>query len=873
MKPKRSVISAAAALALAAAFPAHAVLERMGPIDKSPTVGGFPSWFQDKSGITLEFCDLKTQAELDGGWCVLIPPGPVVPEAFPDNFFPEHFYTRADNTLLDPGNGFKARLIIALEGAFVGNGAVIDGNQMTFQRLRVFIPRLPFDGDYRVITPYSDVTYLNQKAGDRLFDTVDVGLACIGTFECTLSGPQGPFLLPSPVAGGPEVPPMPDLRTAPPGTDPFFDAVVAAGLARPDPGTGKKYIADPRRVGPITGSPLPNFVDSTGATRSHNTFRIEVRAPSPTHDGAVFYTVDGETNFTLTGRLMTANVPGKVEDIRSTYKADATGAVTDLDVYAQASPTIQARIPAQPVQPAVTPVIAFYDQACGGALGVDPVTGLTVVNPGPYTAPVGTPHPMAADGNDFWGQSSPGGLPPSHVCVEDSTSRNAAGQVIPAYYLQPVTDQVTISAAHFIGPQNGALTVNAVSSDPTAILTLAGFGPAAAGSPGVSVGRGAGTGLELAGNAAQVVAVQAPPSKVQVVSSKGGASLREVDTAHGAAVLVGVPSAVNDAATIFEDCSPTPATICPAGQGVTVDLLANDTVLLNGVLKTLREVVSQNLGTVVVTAQAPRLGLATVSADGFLTYVPNPNANGVDNVSYTVSVDGQLSNQAVAVITITPVNDLPVAGNTTQGAVVAKTNIMNLISTSTDPDGNADVKEAVITSWPPQLGAQPVPASGVISFVPTATGNFTIGYQVRDTAGALSANTASGTVTVIGAEAIAYTKNNFKPGNVGGTASTRWTVSGTDTVRGFQTLTIVYADGTLRGTGQTCNGTATVPDCVVGTAVVDGLGNWLFDQVGTPGGPKDPTDTATWSSTPRNIRTFSSNPVLGGSQSIGIVFK
>src|SRR6185503_6517587 len=130
----------------------------------------------------------------------------------------------------------------------------------------------------------------------------------------------------------------------------------------------------------------------------------------------------------------------------------------------QASPTVQARIPTQPVQPTVTPVISFYDQACGGALTVDPVTGETKVNPGPYTAPASTAHTLGNTGKDFWGQSSPGGLPPSHVCVEDATSRNAAGQVVPSYTLVPVTDHVIINTAHYVGPENGTLTVAAVSS-------------------------------------------------------------------------------------------------------------------------------------------------------------------------------------------------------------------------------------------------------------------------------------------------------------------------------------------------------------------------------------------------------------------------
>jgi hypothetical protein len=135
----------------------------------------------------------------------------------------------------------------------------------------------------------------------------------------------------------------------------------------------------------------------------------------------------------------------------------------------------------------------------------------------------------------------------------DTTARNVAGQVVPAYYLQRVTDDVQISLSNFNGPGNGTLTVNAASSDPTAILTLSGFGP---GTAGASVGRGAGTGLQLAGGAATVSALLAPPSKVQVVSSKGGADVRTTNAAVGSAVLVGVPVANADAVTLNETVRP-----------------------------------------------------------------------------------------------------------------------------------------------------------------------------------------------------------------------------------------------------------------------------------------------------------------------------
>ena len=64
MNCKMKGIPAAVILALAAAS-SQAALERVGPVDRSPTVGGFPAWFQDRSGVAVEFCDLKTQAEWD----------------------------------------------------------------------------------------------------------------------------------------------------------------------------------------------------------------------------------------------------------------------------------------------------------------------------------------------------------------------------------------------------------------------------------------------------------------------------------------------------------------------------------------------------------------------------------------------------------------------------------------------------------------------------------------------------------------------------------------------------------------------------------------------------------------------------------------
>src|SRR6185369_12011233 len=147
-----------------------------------------------------------------------------------------------------------------------------------------------------------------------------------------------------------------------------------------------------------------------------------------------------------------------------------------------------------------------------------------------------------------------------------------------------------------------------------------------------------------------------PPATVQVVSSKGGAGSAPVETSHGAAQAVGVPVAVNDSGTMFEDCSATAALVCAAGQGQTFDLLANDTVVLNGQVTNLRTALDNNLATVTVDALAATMGLASVF-NVRVTYTPNPSANGTDTIAYTVTVNGQTSRPAQLTINVKPVND------------------------------------------------------------------------------------------------------------------------------------------------------------------------------------------------------------------------
>jgi Big-like domain-containing protein len=830
---RKKLVSALMALAIVPfAQSSHAVLERMGPVNASPSVGGFPAWFQDTTGVTMEFCDLTSQAELTGGWCTLIPPGLSYPETFPTSFFPEHFYWDTNTVVSDTTTGTRARLIMAIEAAFANNDPV-PGDQMTFGRIRIFITNLPFTGDYTVYTPYGKSTFTGLQAGDRLFTTDDVGVSCIGTFSCTLNTDIGPYLLPSPTPGGPELPPIPDLVQ---GQDPAYDALLAAGGTTPYPNNGKKYLADPGRIGPVTGSPLAPFVGNDGVTYNHNIFRIE---------GPNGWSLS-TTDFTVTGRLMTDALVGKVTIDRASYAqtvASTTG--KKVDVFATATPTSQSRLPTKPRPPAVVPQLVFFDAPCSGVL--NPATG--AVQP-PFGAPAGVTAntQMASAGSKYWGQSHPAALPTA-VCVEDPTSINQAGAVVPTYYNKVVTDELSPSTgwqASYNASGTGSLTINAKSSDTLfpPVITAPGYGT-------------------LVNGALTIAPLAAPPANVTLVSSEGDVIDLKVQTNVGTAGGGTGASAIDDTFTIFEDCSAAPATSCAAPQRLTP--LANDT-FQGGAIPA---------GAIVTLTGLPRLGTATVNADGSITYTPNANANGADAFQYKVAINGVDSNIANAVINITPVNDIPVAVADSFGAVVGKSNRAAVTVNDTDPDGASDIVNAQIVTWPTQLGVRPTPVAGVVTYTPTSTGNFTFSYRAVDAAGALSANTVNVAVTVSSVEAIVPGKTIYKVGNVGGTTSARWTVDGTDSVIQGETLTIVYNNGTFTAAagGGSCNGTATNPKCVIGTAVVDSIGNFLFDQVMVPGGPTDPTDLATWSSKPTQVNIFSSSPVLGGARTNAISLK
>jgi hypothetical protein len=697
------------AVLLVGAVPAaYAVLERVGPVNNAPSVGGYPAWYQDTTGLALEFCDPKNQAEVNGGWCLLLPADvPVAPEVFPSAFADEHFWFAADATI-DTNPSLRALLVLAVEAAFAAE--VAPGGQMAFSRIRVRMDPVPVSGTYRFIHPYGE-ELIEGTAGDRIFFTDDVGLAPL-VFTEALTSRLGPFLLPSNSPGGPEL------------------------AAVPGPVSGKRYIADPGRSGPVTGSPLPNFIDSTGASRNHNIFRIE---------GPVGSNLDGQgnnfietTNFSLMGRIFQGAIAGRVTVDRASYERPVAGP-NKVDVFVTAFPSTQGRIPPNAAPAVVTPVLVYFDGPC-----VDPITG--------DSALAGlTSNQMFAAGSRYLGQSVPAVIPksPTEVCVVQTNALAANNQFTSAFFPAPLGDKVLITEAVY-DPVAQSLSVRASSRDEVGAPTLT--------VPGLGT---------IDPNTGQLFfsPLTAPPAKVSVHSSKGGSNEFQVSTGAGiTSAGVGVPIALNDG----------PVVITQNSVATPINVLTNDSVGGGPI----------PAGATVALVAAPRLGSAVVTGPA-IAYTPNLNATGTDIFTYKVTVNGVVSNEASVTVTITNVNDPPTANNDSATAIANVVTPINVLANDTDPDGQADIVTVANLTQPTPAGALVALNGNIVNFTATTFGTYTFTYQAQDAQGALS-NVATVAVAVAGGETITIVRAELRN-------NSRLRVEGTITPAAGQTLTVQFA--------------------------------------------------------------------------------
>ncbi|EHR5465020.1 tandem-95 repeat protein, partial [Vibrio parahaemolyticus] len=165
------------------------------------------------------------------------------------------------------------------------------------------------------------------------------------------------------------------------------------------------------------------------------------------------------------------------------------------------------------------------------------------------------------------------------------------------------------------------------------------------------------------------------------------------------------PNAENDAITTEEDTA------------VTIDVLVNDSDVEGDALSIQSASVPSEQGSVDIV-------------DGKLVFTPAENFNGEATITYIVT-DGDLTDEANVTVTVTPVNDSPVAVDDTVSTQEDTAVTIDVLTNDTDVDGDKLSIESA--SVPKEQGTVEV-VNGKLVFTPTENfnGDAEITYTVTD---------------------------------------------------------------------------------------------------------------------------------------------
>jgi VCBS repeat-containing protein len=181
------------------------------------------------------------------------------------------------------------------------------------------------------------------------------------------------------------------------------------------------------------------------------------------------------------------------------------------------------------------------------------------------------------------------------------------------------------------------------------------------------------------------------------------------------------PDAVPDAATIAEDDPP-----------ILISVLGNDSDPDGQIVTNTLRIVS-----------GPANGTATADpATGEISYSPNLNFNGNDGLTYRICDNDSACSTASVTITVTPINDPPVAADDTATTDEEASVTIDILENDSDLDGDS---LTVVSTTPSANGTVTVNPDNTITYSPglNFNGSVTFTYEVSD-----GTATATATVTV-----------------------------------------------------------------------------------------------------------------------------
>lgn len=142
----------------------------------------------------------------------------------------------------------------------------------------------------------------------------------------------------------------------------------------------------------------------------------------------------------------------------------------------------------------------------------------------------------------------------------------------------------------------------------------------------------------------------------------------------------------------------------------------------------------------------PQHGTATKVSALSVKYVPEPDFHGTDTFTYVVTDGNGGTDSAVVTMTVTPVNDDPVAVDDVVSTTVGKTVMIEVLSNDYDVDGDTLLVESATQ---PKNGSTKVLGGTTIRYIPASgfSGSDSFTYVVIDGNGGSATGTVNVTVT------------------------------------------------------------------------------------------------------------------------------
>jgi large repetitive protein len=250
-----------------------------------------------------------------------------------------------------------------------------------------------------------------------------------------------------------------------------------------------------------------------------------------------------------------------------------------------------------------------------------------------------------------------------------------------------------------------------------------------------------------------------------------------------------VITAVNDAPVAVNDG---PHAVSEGGTLNGPSVLSNDTDAENDSL------------TAVLVSGPANASSFTLNANGTFTYVHNGSETTSDSFTYRAN-DGQAnSNIATVSITVTPVNDAPVAVNDGPHSVNEGGTLSGPSVLSNDTDAENDTLTAVLVDGPDHAASFALNPNGTFTYVhdgsETTSDSFT--YMAND--GAANSNVATVTITITPVNDAPVAVNDSGSVSEGGTLNGSSVLSN-DTDAENDSLTAVLVSGPANATSFTLN--------------------------------------------------------------------